>query len=122
MDGDHAGEIRERDVRARRAEVGHEQVARVGAEAQQPRRPPARRDADAVLGEEAVVEQRVDPLGQHGAAEAGCLCELGARRRAVRADVVEHRDDTVGLESDAGLRGHFGSECKDICCDRQDFS
>ena len=116
------GEVGERDVRARRAEVGDEQVARVGAEAEQPRRPAARRDADAVLREQPVVEQRVDPLRQDGAAEPGRLRELRAGRRAVRAHVVEDGDEAVGLERDAGLRRHFGSECRHICRDRQDFS
>ena len=122
MDDDLAGEVGERDVGARRAEVGDEQVAGVGAEAEQPRRPAARRDADAVLREQPVVEQRVDPLRQDGAPEPGRLRQLGAGRRAVRAHVVEDGDEVVGLERDAGLRGHFGSECKHICRDRQDFS
>jgi hypothetical protein len=33
----------------------------------------------------------------------------------VRADMVEDGDETVGLYSGVGLRGHFRSECKDIC-------
>ena len=119
---DLAGEVGERDVRARRAEVGDEQVARVGAEAEQPGRAAAGRDADAVLRQQPVVEQRVDPLRQDGAPEPGRLRELGAGRRAVRAHVVEDGDEAVRLERDAGLCGHFGSECRHICSNRQDFS
>ncbi len=122
MDDDFPGEIGERDVCARRAEVGHEQIAGVGAEPEQARRPATRRDADAVLREQPVVEQRVDPLRQHRAAEPGRLRELRPRGRAVRAHVVEDGDEAVGLERDAGLRRHFGSECKHICRDRQHFS
>ena len=122
VDDDLAREVGERDVGARRAEVGDEQVARVGAEAEQPRRPAARRDTEAILCQQPVVEQRVDPLGQHRAAEPGRLRELRPRGRAVCADVVEHGDEAVGLERDPGLCRHFGFECRHICRSRQDFS
>jgi hypothetical protein len=121
VDDDPAREVGERDVGAGGAEVGDEQVAGVGAEAEQARRAAAGRDADAVLRKQAVVPQRVEPLGQDGAAEPGRLRQLGPRRLAVRAHVVEHGEQVVGLGG-VGLGGHFGSECKDICLDRQDFS
>jgi hypothetical protein len=38
----------------------------------------------------------------------------------VRADVVEDGDEAVGLRGET--RGHFGSECRYICSNRQDFS
>ena len=79
MDDDPARQVRERDVGARGAEIGDEEVARVGAEAEQPRRPAAGRDADAVLGEQPVVAERIDALGQDGAAETRRLRQLGAR-------------------------------------------
>ena len=48
-------------------------------------------------------------LNQGLDAEALNLLLYVRPRLSVRADVVEHGDDTVGLESDAGLGGHFGS-------------
>ena len=122
VDDDPAGQVRERDVGAGGAEVGDEQVARVGAEAEQTWRPAARRDADAVVREQPVVPERVDALREDGAPEPGRLRQLRPRRLAVGADVVEHRDEIVRLGGGVGLRGHFGSESKDICRDRQDFS
>ena len=108
VDEDLAREIGERDVHARRAEVGDEQVARVGAETEQPRRPASSRRAEAVLGEEAVVEERVDALRDDRPAEAGRLDEAGAGRLAVDADVVEHRHEPVrrGHAVPRGFRCH----------------
>ena len=54
---DLAGEVGDRDVDARRAEVGDEQVAGVGAEAERRGRAAAGRGADAVLCDQAVVER-----------------------------------------------------------------
>ena len=62
VDDDLAREVGERNVGARGAEVGHQQVARVGAEAEQPRRPTARRDTDTVFGEQSVAAERIDAL------------------------------------------------------------
>ena len=119
---DLARQVGERHVGARRAEVGDEEIAGVGAETEQPRCAAAGRDADAVLREQAALEQRRDALDQDRAAEAGRGAELGTRRRPVGPDVVEHGDEAVWLGRGAGPGGHFGSECKDICSDRQDFS
>ena len=71
-------EVGEGDVRTGRAEVGDEQVAGVGAEAEKPWSAATGRDADAILGQQTVVDQRLDPLRQDRAAEAGRLRELGS--------------------------------------------
>ena len=101
VDDDPAGEIGERDVGARRTEVGHEQVARVGPEAEQSRGAAAGRDAHAVLREQAEVDQDVDPLGQDRAAEPGGDGQLRARALAVRADVVQDVHEPVRRRSGA---------------------
>ena len=129
VDDDPAGEVGERDVGARRTEVGHEQVARVGAEAKQPRRPAARRDADAVLREQAVVDAARRPAGsgRSGRARSPARARRATTRRArgrgqdVDTPATTRRPPAL-LKAGAGLRGHFGSECTDICGNRQDFS
>ena len=55
---DPAREVGDGDVDARRAEIRHEQVPRVGAEAHGARRAAAGRRADAALGDEPVVGER----------------------------------------------------------------
>jgi hypothetical protein len=100
---DLASEVRERDVGARRAQVGDEQVAGVGAEAEQPRRTTSRRWPKPVLGEKAVVEQRLDILRDDRPPEAGGLDQARPGGRPVQANVVEHRDEGV---RGGGRRSH----------------
>ena len=135
VDEDLAREIGERDVHARRAEVGDEQIPGVGAEAEQPGRPASRRRAEPVLGQEAVVEERVDALRDDRPAETRRLDEASAGRLTVDADVVEHGHEPVrrgravpqgfrchGLLGLLSARGHFRFDCRHICRRRQDFA
>ena len=133
MDDDPAGQVRERDVGARGAQIGDEHVAGVRAEPEKARRAAAGRGPEPVLGQQPVVEERLDPLRHDRAAEAGRLDEFGAGRLAVRADVVEHGNEAVrgiGTVRDGpfrpcllvGTRGHFRADCKNICRNPQDFS
>ena len=92
---DRAGEIGDRDVHARRAEVGDEQVPGVGAEADQPRRPPAGRAAELADADEPVLDELEHALSHHRAAEAGRLDQAGAGGFSVHPDVVEHGYEAV---------------------------
>ena len=86
---DPAVEGRQRDVDARRAEVGDEDVAGVGAERQLARRPAAGARAGVALDDEAALDQLADALGDDRPAQARPLDQLGARPRAAEADLVE---------------------------------
>ena len=65
---DLAGEVGDRDVDARGAEVGDEQVPGVRAEAEEPGRAPAGRGPELALGEEAVLDELRHALGDDRAA------------------------------------------------------
>ena len=88
---DRARQVDHRDVDARRAEVGDEEVPGRRAEAHGARRPPTRRRADLSALEEAARDELADPLDDDGAAQARGGRELRARRGTVCADVVEDR-------------------------------
>ena len=92
MDKDPAGEIGERDVGARRTQVGHEQVARVGAETKQARGAAARGDPNAGIREQAAVDQQSTRWVRTERPSAVRLGELCARALAVRADVIQDVD------------------------------
>ena len=92
---DPAVERRHRDVDARRAEVGDEDVAGVGPERQLARRPAAGARPDVALDDQAALDQLADALGDDRPAEPGPLDELGARSRPPEADLVEDDDERV---------------------------
>ncbi len=92
---DPAVEGGHRDVDARGAEVGDEDVAAVGAEGQLARRATAGARADVALADEAALDELADALGHDRPAEAGPLDELGARPRPPEADLVEDGDERV---------------------------
>ena len=79
---DPAVERRHRDVDARRAEVGDEDVAAVGPEGQLARRAAAGARPDVALGDEAALDQLADPLGDDRPTETG------PRRRAPSASAT----------------------------------
>ena len=92
---DPAVERRDRDVDARRPEVGDEDVPAVGAERQLARRPAAGARPDVALGDEPALDQLADPLGDDRPPEPGPGDQLGARPRPAEADLVEDRDERV---------------------------
>ena len=90
---DRARQVDHRDVDARRAEVGDEEVPGRRAEAHGARRPTTRRRADLAALEEASLDELADPLDDDGAAEARRGRELRPCGGAVRTDVVEDRGE-----------------------------
>ena len=73
---DPAVERRHRDVDARRAEVGHEDVAGVGPERQLPRRAAAGAGPDVAFGDQPALDQLADPLGDDRPAQPVRVDEL----------------------------------------------
>ena len=106
LDEDRAGQVRNRDVHARRTEVGDEQVARVGPQPNEAWCPPARRRPEVALGEDAVRDQLAHALGDDGPAEPGRVHQRRPRARPVAADVVEHADDPLEAILDRHERPH----------------
>ena len=104
VEEDLAREVGQGDVRTGRAEVGDEQVAGVGAEAEKPGSAATGRDADAILGQQAVVDQRLDPLRQNRAAEAGRL-----RRARLVTDSPCARTWSSTATSPSGVEARCGS-------------
>ena len=88
-------EGRHRDVDARRAEVGDEDVAGVGPERQLARRPAAGARPDVALDDEPALDELADALGDDRPAEAGPRDELRARSRPPEADLVEDHDERI---------------------------
>ena len=95
MTEDPAVERRHRDVDARRAEVGDEDVAAVGAEGELAWRPAAGARPDVALGHEPALDELADPLGHDRPAETGPRDQLGTRARPSEADLIEHDDERV---------------------------
>ena len=95
MAEDPAVERRQRDVDARRAEIGDEQVPGVGPERQLARRPAAGRRPGIALDDEPALDQLADPLGDDRPAQPGPLDELGTRPRPPEPDLVEDEDERV---------------------------
>ena len=95
MAEDPAVEGRDRDVDARRAEVGDQDVTGVGAERQLARRPAAGARPDVAFADQPAIDQLADPLGDDRAAEAGPVDQLGARLDRPEADLVEDHDEGV---------------------------
>ncbi len=134
MDEDLAREIGECDVHARCAEVRDEQVAGVGAEAEQPGRASSRRRPEPVLGEEAVVEERStrcvttdrpSPVASTRRARDDSPCvrtwsrtatsPSGGTWTSVEASVVDFWGFGLRVATSAVIVGH-------ICLQRQDFA
>ena len=110
MSEDPAVEGRDRDVDARRPEVGDQDVAAVGVEGQLARRPPAGARPDVALADQPAFDQLADPLGDDRPAEPGPGDQLGARPRSPEADLVEdqrraRRATRRGAARTAGLAG-----------------
>ena len=95
MAEDPAVQGRDGDVDARGAEVGDEDVARIGPERQLARWPAARARPDVAFADEAAFDQLADPLGDDRPAEARPRDELRARARPAEADLVEDDDERV---------------------------
>ena len=74
----------DRDVDARRAEVGDEDVAGVGPERQLARRPAAGARPDVALDDEPALDQLADALGDDGPPQPVRVDQLGARARRPR--------------------------------------
>ena len=102
---DPAVERGHRDVDARRAEVGDEDVAGLGAERQLAWRPAAGARPDLALDDQAAVDELADPLGDDRPTEPGPRDQLGARPRAAEPDLVEHDDQRVERLVGHGPRG-----------------
>ena len=95
MAEDPAVEGGHRDVDARRAEVGDQDVTGVGPERQLARRTAAGARPDVALDDEPALDQLADPLGDDRPAEPGPVDQLRARAGPSEADLVEHDDERV---------------------------
>jgi hypothetical protein len=93
MGEDRRGEIRDGDVDARRAEVGHEDAACVRAEPHHARCATAARLPEVAFLEQPVLDELAHALRRDGAAQAGAFDDQRPGRRAVASRVVEHRDE-----------------------------
>ncbi len=98
-------EVRERDVDARGAEVGDEDVAGVGAERELARWPAAGARPDLAFDDQAALEQLADALGDDRPAETGPRDQLGAGSGPPEADLVEHHDERIERLVGHGRRG-----------------
>ena len=117
---DPAVEGRQRDVDARRAEVGDEDVAGIRPERELARRPAAGARPDVALDDESAVDQLADPLGDDRPAETGPLDELGRGTATARGG--SRRGPTTSASrasSGSGRRAPPGSDrWTAICPDR----
>src|SRR6185436_18352976 len=88
-------ERRHRDVDARGAQVGDEEMARRRPERELARRPAAGAGADVALDDKPALEQLPDALGDDRPTQAGPGDELGARARPPEPHLVENDDQGV---------------------------
>ena len=102
---DPAVERRHRDVDARRAEVGDEDVAAVGAERQLARRAAPGARPDVSLADEAALDQLADALGDDGPPEPGPGHQLRSGERPAEPDLVEDLTSASSASSGSGRSG-----------------
>ena len=92
---DPAIEVGDRDIDARRAKVGDEDVPGVRAKRQLARRAAARARPDPVVDDQAELDQLADALGDDASAQTRASNKLGARTRPSQPYLVENRDQCV---------------------------
>ena len=102
-------EGRHRDVDARGAEVGDQDVPGIAPGSELPRRAAAGARADIALRDEAALDQLADPLGDDRPSESGPGDQLRARARSAEPDLVEDRDE--GVEGLVGERPDARRRC-----------
>ncbi len=109
MAEDPAVERGDRDVDARRAEVGDQHVPGVRAERELARRPSAGARPGVALDDQAAIEELGDPLRDDAAREARVRDEVAAGLRVPETDLVEDRHERVqrllGDRSGDGVAG-----------------
>jgi hypothetical protein len=95
---DHAGgQIGQPDGQAGRAELADEHVAGTGPEPQLAWRPAAGRQPEARLLDQPMLQQLLDPLGDHCSAEAGLTAQLGPGDGRAGTYKVQHGDEGIDL-------------------------
>jgi hypothetical protein len=92
---DPAGQVRDGDADARRAEVRHEHVPRVRSEPELARWSAARARTHVAFDHEPPVDQLLDPAGDDRAPEPRPRPELRTRPRAAQPDLVQDHDEGV---------------------------
>ena len=96
---DSTGQVSAADADPARAKIGDEDVAGVRSEFQLARGTAAAGYAHAIFLEQSAVDQLVDPLGHHVAAQPGESGNAGLRPCCARSDDVQYRDDAVQMIS-----------------------
>jgi len=86
---------RQRHVDAGRPQVGDEDVAGIGPEAELARRSTTGARPDIALGDEPALDQLTDPTDDDRPAETGPVAQLRPGSRATEADLVEDENERV---------------------------
>ncbi len=95
MTEDPSVQAGQRDVDARRPEVGNEDVTGVGAKPQLPRGPAARARPDVTLRDEAAIEKLANSPDHDGTAEPGPGDQLRAGPRPAESDLVQDEHQRI---------------------------